>query len=136
MLLTKECDYGIRIIRALSSGSKKTIEVIADEEKISHKYAYKIIKKLVKAGFINSTRGRIGGYHIKLPLNKIRLLDVIAAVDTDRYVNVCLKQGAACSYRDSGAHTCTVHEELMRIQDVINMELSRRTMDEILKIKG
>jgi len=28
MLLTKECDYGIRVIRALADGTKKTVEAI------------------------------------------------------------------------------------------------------------
>jgi len=136
MFLTRECDYGVRIIRALSCGSKKTISTIAEEEKMPYKYAYKIIKKLVQSGFINSTRGRVGGYHLKRPLNELKLLDIISAVDTNRYFSDCLRSDYECSYKNGGGHVCQVHEELIRVQDVVHLELARKTMDEILNIKG
>ena len=132
MLLTKECDYGIRIIRSLSDGSKKTIDIISVEEKMPAKFAYKIIKKLVEAGYVNSTRGRAGGYHLNATLGKLRLIDIISALDTGRYISDCLRQDVICSFKAENKHVCTVHEELLRIQGVVNVELGKKTMDEIL----
>jgi len=134
MLLTKECDYGVRIIRALSDGTKKTIDIIASEEQIPQKYAYKIINKLVQSGFVLSTRGRVGGYHLKVPLDSFNLLDVIAAVDANRYINDCLRPDSVCLFRDRPDNSCKVHVELERIQAIIVSELCSKTMDKVLEV--
>ncbi|MCL2377746.1 MAG: Rrf2 family transcriptional regulator [Defluviitaleaceae bacterium] len=134
MFLTKECDYSVRIIRALSCGSKKTIEAIATEEKMPQKYAYKIIKKLVKAGLVHSTRGRIGGYTLIKPLGDFTLLDIIASVDTNRYINECLRGDSKCPFKNDPNKICTVHHELARVQSLIISELSSKTMDIVLQI--
>ena len=135
MLLTKECDYAIRIVRALSSGTKKTIEQITDGEKIPQKYAYKVIKKLVQAGFVYSTRGRVGGYHLVKPLDGFSMHDIVNAVDAERYISDCVKPGAKCSFVGDGEGKCSVHTELLRIQAVVAAELSQKTMAEILNLK-
>jgi len=133
MLLTKECDYGIRIIRALSDGSKKTVDVIASEEQVPPKYAYKIIKKLADSGFVCSTRGRIGGYHLQKPLDTFTILDIIQSIDTSRYVNECLRADSVCPFKDSSEKECSVHKELTRLQALIVSELSIKTMDIIFE---
>ena len=134
MLLTKECDYGVRIIRALADGTKKTVETMAAEEQIPQKYAYKIVSKLVQAGFITSTRGRTGGYVISKPLSEFTLIDIITAVDAHRYVNDCLRPGSACVFRDDPDNSCKVHVELEQIQELVVAALRAKTMDEVLQI--
>ncbi|MCL2404002.1 MAG: Rrf2 family transcriptional regulator [Defluviitaleaceae bacterium] len=133
MLLTKECDYGIRIIRALSCGNKKTIDTISDTEHIPSKFAYKIIKKLVKSDMVRSARGRIGGYILNKPLNEFTLLDIVTAIDNERYIKDCLKPGFVCNFKDSTDKHCTVHSELTQVQSVIISALGAKTMEEILQ---
>ena len=134
MLLTKECDYGIRIIRALSCGSKKKIEEIADEEHMPQKFAYKIIKKLIYTGLVRSVRGRTGGYTLNKPLNEFSLLDIVIAIDDERYIKDCLRPGFVCKYKDSPDKACTVHLEIANIQALVISALSLKKMDEILQI--
>ena len=136
MLLTRECDYGVRIIRALADGTKKTVEVIASEEHIPVKYTYKIIKKLVKSDFVHSTRGRIGGYKLNKPLDSFSLFDIIKAVDAKRYVNECLRQDFTCHFKDNADNVCSVHLELVHVQSQIESVLDARTMDEVLQKKN
>lgn len=133
MFLTKECDYGVRVIRALADGKKKTVENIAKEEDIPKKYAYKIIKKLEKGGYVHSIRGRDGGYRLIKPLNTFTLVDVVVAVDSRRYVNECLREESTCQFKESPDRPCTVHVELSRLQDLIISELNSKTMDQVLQ---
>jgi len=135
MLLTRECDYGVRVIRALAGKTKKTVDTIAEEELIPKKYAYKIIKKLERADFVKSIRGRNGGYIISKPLNTFTLLDIVAAVDANRHVNECIRDDSTCPFKDHPTRGCAVHGELMRIQKLIENELNSTTMAEILKKK-
>ena len=51
MLITRECDYAVRV-RARTGGRQERVSVrdICDKELITAPFAYKILKKLQKAG--------------------------------------------------------------------------------------
>lgn len=46
MLLTRENDYAIRMLRAMKDGEKHTMKDICQEEEIPEAFAYKIVRKL------------------------------------------------------------------------------------------
>ena len=85
MLFTKECDYAIRIMRALSDGELVSVSNICAAEQLPSAMTYKITRKLGKTGSFK-----------KLPRHKWRnictetghylrftLYDICAAVDPD-----------------------------------------------------
>ena len=57
MMITRESDYGVRIIRALKDGGLMTIGQICERECIPKQFAYKILKKLELAGLVQIKRG-------------------------------------------------------------------------------
>ena len=61
MMITRESDYGVRIIRALRDGGLMTIQQICERECIPKQFAYKILKKLDRAGLVQIKRGNQGG---------------------------------------------------------------------------
>ena len=132
MLLTKECDYGVRIIRALSTGEKKTVEDICRAEHLPEQYAYKIIKKLNRAGLVESLRGRDGGYQLSKPLNTFTLYDVAVAIDEKLFIFECLREDKKCVVRES-AGFCAVHMEFDRLQSLLMNAMQMKTMEEVLK---
>jgi len=131
MFLTKECDYGVRIIRALASGEKTTAEEICAAENIPGQFAYKILKKLERAGWIMSSRGRDGGYWLVRSPAELTIFDVVSAIDENLYINECLRDDRPCK-RNLPDHPCAVHRELERVQDTLNKELSSKTLLQIL----
>ena len=133
MFLTKECDYGIRVIRALSNGYKKTVETIAEEEQIPKKFAYKIVKKLELGGLVRSLRGRSGGYLLNTDLTKLTLYDIVVKLDAKRYINDCLKEDNECPFRDHPKRPCTVHKELKGAQELLMNALKSKSLDIILE---
>ena len=48
MFITRECDYAVRVIRALQ-GERLSVPEICEKEAITAPFAYKILKKLQKA---------------------------------------------------------------------------------------
>ena len=50
MLITRECDYGVRIVRALAKGEKMCVNQICEKEDLTPAFVYKILKKLEKNG--------------------------------------------------------------------------------------
>lgn len=131
MLLTKECDYGMRIMRALGDGQKRTVQAVCDTEHIPHKYAYKILKKLQKAGLVQNKRGPAGGYFLVKPLNTFTLYDVVSAVDERLFLFECLRDGAECPH-NTGNAPCAMHHELVRLQNMLTAEMKAKNMEDVL----
>ena len=132
MLLTKECDYGVRILRTLSEGTKKTVDTICKNETIPNKYAYKILKKLEKAGILISIRGRDGGYKLSKELKDIKLFDVAVAVDNSFFIFDCVKAGVAEKCPNNSTNQCNVHQEFVKIQNVLKEEFLNRNMHDVI----
>ena len=133
MFLTRECDYAVRVVRSLADSEKKAVNLICEEEHVPIYFAYKILKKLEKAKIVQATRGAVGGYQLATKLNKITLLDIVTAIDTDLLLNACLKEGFDCT-RDTEDNHCKVHIELSEIQDRLVAMLQEKTMDQLCDV--
>ncbi len=66
MLITRETDYALRILRALSGGEQMTVAAIAQDQQVPQQFAYKILKKLSKGGLVSIARGAEGGPEDKI----------------------------------------------------------------------
>ena len=132
MTMTRESDYAVRIMRALSHGSLKTVKEICGEEAIPTQFAYKILKKLSNAGLIQIIRGAAGGYKLDKDLHDVSLLDIMHAIGEKDVVNACIQDNYQCTWREKYHKPCQVHEELVRIQGTLDHELERHSIHEIL----
>jgi len=132
MLITKECDYGIRIIRALADGEKRTVKAICDIEHVPYKYAYKILKKLQKAGFVQNKLGPNGGYIRVMPLEAFSVYDVVHAVDKRLFLAECLRGNSECKHNIEGA-LCKIHAELNRLQSLLITEMKSRNITVVVE---
>lgn len=130
MLFTRECDYSVRILRVLSAGDVVNVQEIARREDISVSIAYKITRKLEKAGYIESFRGVNGGYAMKKPLKEITLYDLFQVVDRKLLITECMNHDFVCS-QNSDIKPCLMHSEFLRIQDIVSQELKAKTLSEI-----
>lgn len=131
MLITRECDYAIRIIRALSSGEIANIQTICGQEQITSAIAYKIARKLEKAGFLKSYRGSTGGYALNCDLEKTTLYDILTIIDPELLLIECMQSGYECTL-NLPRRPCLVHREFSRIQSKLNQELKECSLAEIL----
>ena len=131
MIISRECDYAVRIIRALMSCEVQPVNEICNNEQIPVQYAYKILKKLTKSGLIRSHRGRQGGYQLETKLEDITLYDIMVAINDDLFINACMKPGFNCPLNPDGKQ-CGVHKEFCRIQDQIIMILKEKSIAEIV----
>jgi len=132
VLITKECDYGIRIIRALADGKKRTVKTICDMEHVPFKFAYKILKKLQKAGLVQNKLGQNGGYILVMPLDAFTLYDIIQAVDERLFLAECLRGDIECQRKVEDTY-CKVHEELDRLQSLLVDEMKSRSITAIME---
>lgn len=131
MLITRESDYAIRIIRALSHGEITNIQSICAKEQITSAIAYKIARKLEKAGILKSYRGNTGGYALNRDLNSLTLYDILTVIDPKLLIIECMESGYECSL-NMPEHPCLVHQEFCRIQHKLSQELKATSLAKIL----
>jgi len=131
MLITRECDYALRIVRNLSPNEVTSIHTIVERESITNAIAYKVARKLEKAGLLRSIRGNSGGYLLTRGLDEITILDVYKIMEPNPAINECLKQGRECPLLND-EKPCAVHYELERIQNALFEELGKRSLLEIV----
>jgi Rrf2 family iron-sulfur cluster assembly transcriptional regulator len=84
MKLTTACTYALRALVFLARHQDDglvAIRAIAEAEGLSAGFLSNVLKPLVSANLLLSMRGPNGGYRLARPAKRIRLLDVVEAVD-------------------------------------------------------
>lgn len=127
LLITRETDYALRVLRALSAGEAMTAGEIAQAEGVPQQFAYKITKKLERAGLLQITRGVGGGCRLTANLERVTLYELMAVMEEDTRLISCMEPGYRCT-RPQDSARCAAHHRLKAIQAVLDEELKGRTL--------
>lgn len=136
MRLKKEDDYALRIIRCLNGFNNNEFidaRTIAEKENISKQEVFKVINKLKHSNIVESSRGKTGGYRLLVDIKTITLLDLFEILGVQTSINECTKKGSSCFNNDR--LQCRVNYKLIKIQKIINQELSNESIYDILNAK-
>lgn len=135
MIITRETDYAIRILRSLADLQLKNIREISDEQLVPRQFAYKISKKLERAGFIEIIRGAQGGCRLTRDLHGITLMDIINVMERENerenMITSCLDGDFQCPYHHRYGF-CDVHEALAGVQGKLADYLSTLNLYDIM----
>jgi Rrf2 family protein len=132
LLITRETDYAMRILRALSSGEQITAGEICRRELLPQQFVYKILKKLEKASFVHITRGTEGGCRLSVDLKTVTLYDLTVIMDASKLVSACMHPDFQCAWRQKHALPCSVHKRLSQVQSVLDQELKSHNLYQML----
>ncbi|MFC5403443.1 RrF2 family transcriptional regulator [Cohnella soli] len=102
------------------AGKSLGVKPLADKQNLSQAYLSKIMAKLVKAGFVESTVGVNGGYRLTRPPESISFMEVIEAIEGEEALFAC---------GDTHEHAIRVSGCL--IQGV--MDEAERAMEQVLR---
>lgn len=135
MIITRETDYAIRILRSLLNLKLKNIREISDEQFIPRQFAYKISKKLERAGYIEIIRGAQGGCRLSCDLQHVTMMDLIHVMDRGNMLSACLEGNYDCEYRQKAQKCdddCHVHESLVYIQQQLATYLTTISLHDLI----
>lgn len=130
MLITREMDYAVRVVRALKDGTKVSASEVAKKENLPQAITYKVLNSLLKSKLIGSMRGVNGGYYLKCDLANTTLYDICVALGEDMSITECVREGYDCINNRCGE--CILNKEFNRIQSSLNRELQTTTLDKLL----
>lgn len=97
MQLTRHTDYALRVLihLAVMPGGRATIPEIADAYGLSRNHLMKVVHHLGQGGFVDTQRGRGGGFTLAREPQNIMLGDVIRHAEPDMNMADC----GACAIR-------------------------------------
>jgi Rrf2 family protein len=85
MKLTTAASYALHAVAYMAAQKITDKPVashkIAHERGIPERFLLKVLKPLVSARVLRSTKGPNGGYHLAKPANEITMLEIVEAVD-------------------------------------------------------
>ncbi|WP_433330354.1 RrF2 family transcriptional regulator [Spirillospora sp. CA-294931] len=98
-------------------------------------YLNKQLQALVRAGIATSTPGARGGFRLARPLDKITMMDVVAAIEGPEDAFQCTEirrrgPGAEAS-EESLRRPCSVHTAMRRAEVAWRKALSEQTLAEV-----
>ena len=87
-------------------------------------YLPQVMAPLVKAGWVGSDRGPGGGYHLRIALEDLSLLEVIETFEGPVANGGCVQRSGPCP----GDETCQLHTAWSQIRDTVVRELGTRSV--------
>lgn len=132
LLITRETDYAIRILRALAGGEQLTSGDICRRELLPQQFVYKIIKKLERGGVVQIIRGAEGGCRLTADLKKLSLYDLTKIMEAENVISACMVPGFKCAWRQKCGSECAVHNNLVKIQNALDEQLKSYSIHRML----
>ena len=110
-MLSKTCEYAIRAMIYVAQHSKDgqmvNIKEIAANIASPELFIAKILQGLSRQGYLQSSKGRYGGFYIDVNKKDISLADIVIAVDGDKMFKGCGVGLDYCSEKEP----CPIHNE-------------------------
>ncbi|HVO73262.1 MAG TPA: Rrf2 family transcriptional regulator [Ignavibacteriaceae bacterium] len=84
VIFSKKCEYGLQAVLYLAAHMDKNVvsaEEIAKKLNIPKEFVSKILQNLTESGIVYSKKGKSGGFALAKDPQKIKLIDIVAAID-------------------------------------------------------
>jgi Rrf2 family protein len=132
-VLSGTAEYALRAVVCLArqpDGQPMRASDLAEQIGVPRNYLGKILHDLVRAGILDSSRGKKGGFKLALRPQDLTLLRVVSLFDTigvgpDRR---CLMGRPECG----GADPCPVHHRWKDASEAISMFFEETTVGDVL----
>ena len=133
MKLSTKGRYGTRLMLELALNYDRNkpilLREISEKQKISLKYLEQIVTLLKNARLIRSIRGAKGGYMLSKHPKKIKLSEILAALEGDINIVDCISYPDTCDRVDS----CITREIWETLSDKIKKVLSSISLYDLSK---
>ena len=130
VIFSKKCEYGMQAILYLAAKEKGALvsaEEISKVLKIPREFISKILQSLKESGLINSSKGKSGGFSLAKSSSRIKLIDIVAAIDGLELFDDCVLGFPECS----PTHPCPVHNTWGTLRTQAYDMLNSETIDKL-----
>jgi Rrf2 family protein len=139
MRLTKRGEYALRAMIDLGLAQEAgrpllQIGELAGKENIPVKFLEQIMVELKEAGYVDSKRGKKGGYFLKRPMQSIKIGDLVRSMEGPLAPIPCVSQTAyrRCSCPDEDH--CGLRMLMLDVRNAISDILDRYTLAQTVEV--
>ncbi|MGA7837294.1 MAG: Rrf2 family transcriptional regulator [Ignavibacteriaceae bacterium] len=128
VIFSKKCEYGLQAVLYLAAHLNANVipsDEIAKALNIPKEFVSKILQSLTESGIVESRKGKNGGFALAKTPEKIRLIDVVAAIDGLDIFNSCVLGFPNCT----PDHPCPVHHNWGELRTQAYNMLTEETLD-------
>jgi Rrf2 family protein len=140
MKITAQEEYGLRCLLKVAQapeGGSLTLHEIAAAEGLSVPYAAKLLSVLRQAGFLDSVRGRLGGYRLASAPEKIGLGSLLLTLGEPLFdePSYCEKHAGTAVGVDSCVHTggCSLRALWHTLEQWMRHSLDQITLADLMR---
>ena len=130
MKLNNTSQYAIRILAYMADHEEKVLfsaTGLSNELNIPYKFLTKIMTELVKTDFIESIRGREGGFKLKKDAKEIKVDDILTIFNDSIKDEECLLGIGFCN----SVCKCALHDQWMEPKLLIQKMFRESTLEDI-----
>jgi len=130
VIFSKKCEYGMQAVLYLAAREKGALvsaEEISKVLKIPREFVSKILQSLRESGIISSSKGKSGGFTLAKDPSRIKLIDVVSAIDGLEMFDSCVLGFPECT----PTHPCPVHATWGPLRDQAYEMLTSETIDKL-----
>ena len=130
-MLTKKGKYGLKALVYLSkmpAGQLAFVGDIAVANNIPKKFLDAILGELRNAGFVQSRKGKEGGYRLAKPASEIRIGHVVRVLDGPLAPISCASRTRYERCEDCDEATCRVRHIMLEVRQAVANVLDNRSL--------
>lgn len=128
--INKLTDYGVMILAEMAAepGEKFTSATLAERLEIPKTTVAKLLKLLTGAGILVSSRGRLGGYQLKMAPARLSMATILTALEGPVAVTECSLGPGICQTENK----CRTGKGWQRFNHTLNSELEQLSLASLL----
>lgn len=128
-MINNRTEYAIRALWQLSESKDyfSTSEAIAQAQDIPGKFLPQILSDLSRAGLVRSVRGYGGGVRLSRPPEKIKLLEILEAIQGTVFLYDCIKGPIDCQHEPD----CKLQKVYKKAQDAMKVEFAKVALTDL-----
>lgn len=135
--LTRKTDYALVALAELSrlDPQQASAREIAEHCQVPPSMLTNILKELVSAGLVTSTRGAKGGHRLACSLDEVSLADLIEAIEGPVRLTLCCTCDSVESVDESTCdleQSCTTREPMRKLNDMFHQFLEQVKLTHII----
>jgi Rrf2 family protein len=134
-MLSKKSQYAFKALTYLTEKYNEgpvLIAEIAKKKKIPLKFLENILLELKKEGFLDSKKGKGGGYFLAQPPSKITVASIVRIINGPIAMLPCVSLYFYERCKNCDEKNCGLHDMMIDVRDATLNILERRTLQDLV----
>ncbi len=136
-MLSKKTQYALQALSYMAGKNTDApilIAEIAEQKKIPLKFLENILLALKKAGFLESKKGKHGGYLFAIPPEKIKLSAIFRTIEGPIALLPCVSLNFYKKCESCIEKKCGINKVMLEVRDNTLAILDKRTVADLISL--